>query len=118
MVNKSWVSSSNLILCFLRHLSEEEAFKTLGEALPYKDLIIGVGLDSSRRTSTVKIRTCFYRSPEKEGFLTVARAGEEGPAAYVRDAVDLLKIPSVSTTGTIHYTMKIWLRNWLRKEFR
>lgn len=87
--------SSNLILCFLRHLSEEEAFKTLKQALPYKDLIIGVGLDSSEKGHPPAIFERVFAEARKEGFLTVAHAGEEGPAAYVRDAVDLLKISRI-----------------------
>ena len=87
--------SSNLILCFLRHLSEKEAFKTLQEALPYKDLIIGVGLDSSEKGHPPsKFRNVFAEAM-KEGLLTVAHAGEEGPAEYVREAVDLLKISRI-----------------------
>lgn len=87
--------SSNLILCFLRHLSEEEAFKTLKQALPYKDLIIGVGLDSSEKGHPPAKFERVFAEAWKEGFLTVAHAGEEGPAAYVRDAVDLLKISRI-----------------------
>ena len=87
--------SSNLILCFLRHLSEEEAFKTLGEALPYKDLIIGVGLDSSEKGHPPSKFEKVFAEARKEGFLTVAHAGEEGPAAYVREAVDLLQISRI-----------------------
>ena len=87
--------SSNLILCFLRHLSEKEAFKTLTQALPYKDLIIGVGLDSSEKGHPPAKFERVFAEARKEGFLTVAHAGEEGPAAYVRDAVDLLKISRI-----------------------
>jgi len=83
--------SSGLILCFLRHLSEEEAFKTLNEALPYKHLLLGVGLDSSEKGHPPsKFRNVFAEAL-KEGLLTVAHAGEEGPAEYVREANDLLK---------------------------
>ncbi len=87
--------SSGLILCFLRHLSEEEAFKTLHEALPYKHLLLGVGLDSSEKGHPPsKFRNVFAEAL-KEGLLTVAHAGEEGPAEYVREAVDLLKISRI-----------------------
>ncbi len=87
--------SSGLILCFLRHLTEEEAFKTLYEALPYKHLLLGVGLDSSEKGHPPsKFRNVFAEAL-KEGLLTVAHAGEEGPAAYVREAVDLLKISRI-----------------------
>lgn len=87
--------SSNLILCFLRHLPEEEAFKTLLEALPYKDLIIGVGLDSSEKGHPPAKFERVFAEARNQGFLTVAHAGEEGPAAYVRGAVDLLKISRI-----------------------
>lgn len=87
--------SSGLILCFLRHLSEEEAFKTLKEALPHKHLILGVGLDSSEKGHPPAKFERVFAEARKEGFLTVAHAGEEGPAAYVRDAVDLLKISRI-----------------------
>lgn len=84
--------SSFLILCFLRHLSEEDAFKTLEQALPYKDKIIGVGLDSSEiGHPPSKFERVFARA-QQEGFRVVAHAGEEGPPAYVREALDLLKI--------------------------
>lgn len=87
--------SSGLILCFLRHLTEEEAFKTLYEALPYKHLLLGFGLDSSEKGHPPsKFRNVFAEAM-KEGLLTVAHAGEEGPAEYVREAIDLLKISRI-----------------------
>ncbi len=87
--------SSGLMLCFLRHLSEKEAFKTLHEVLPYKNLLLGVGLDSSEKGHPPsKFRNVFAEAL-KEGLLTVAHAGEEGPAEYVREAVDLLKISRI-----------------------
>jgi adenosine deaminase len=87
--------SSNLILCFLRHLPEEEALKTLKQALPYKDSIIGAGLDSSEKGHPPSKFEKVFAEARNEGFLTVAHAGEEGPAAYVRDAVDLLQISRI-----------------------
>ncbi|WP_299582757.1 adenosine deaminase [uncultured Sunxiuqinia sp.] len=84
--------SSQLIMCFLRHLDEASAFETLEEALDYKDLIVGVGLDSSEKGNPpAKFERVFAKARE-EGFLTVAHAGEEGPAANVKDALDLLKV--------------------------
>jgi len=84
--------SSKLIMCFLRHLDEASAFQTLDEALDYKDLIVAVGLDSSEKGNPPgKFERVFAKARE-EGFLTVAHAGEEGPASFVKDAVDLLKI--------------------------
>ena len=84
--------SSHLILCFLRHLSAEAAMATLEEALPWRERIIGIGLDSSEKGHPPeKFKAVFDRARE-EGFLTVAHAGEEGPAEYIRQALDLLKV--------------------------
>lgn len=84
--------SSHLIMCFLRHLSEEAAFTTLEQALPYKDQIIGVGLDSSEvGHPPAKFERVFAKAREN-GFLIVAHAGEEGPPEYVWEALDLLKV--------------------------
>jgi len=87
--------SSNLILCFLRHLSEAEAFQTLENALEFKDLIIGVGLDSSERGHPPSKFKRVFEQALKEGFKTVAHAGEEGPAEYVWEAIDLLKVSRI-----------------------
>lgn len=87
--------SSNLILCFLRHLSEEDAFRTLEQALPYKDSIIGVGLDSSENGHPPSKFKKVFEEARNEGFLTVAHAGEEGPADYVWEALDLLNISRI-----------------------
>ncbi len=84
--------TSGLIMCFLRHLSEESAFETLDRALDYKDRIIGVGLDSSERGHPPGDFQRVFEKARSEGFLLVAHAGEEGPPDYVRDALDLLKI--------------------------
>lgn len=87
--------TSHLIMCFLRHLSEEAAFKTLEQALPFKDQIIAVGLDSSEvGHPPAKFERVFAKARE-EGFLVVAHAGEEGPAEYVWEALDLLKVNRV-----------------------
>lgn len=84
--------TSHLIMCFLRHLSEEAAFETLEQALPYKDQIIGVGLDSNEvGHPPSKFERAFAKAREA-GFLVVAHAGEEGPAEYVWEALDLLKV--------------------------
>jgi adenosine deaminase len=83
--------SASLILCFLRHLSEEAAFATLEQALPYQHHFIGVGLDSSERGHPPeKFARVFARCREL-GLHVVAHAGEEGPPQYIRDALDLLK---------------------------
>ena len=84
--------SSELIMCFLRHLSEEAAFETLEQALPFKEDIIAVGLDSSEvGHPPAKFERVFAKARE-EGFLIVAHAGEEGPPEYVWEALDLLKV--------------------------
>lgn len=83
--------SSALIMCFLRHLSEAEAFATLEQALPYQHLFIGVGLDSSERGHPPeKFARVFARCREL-GLHIVAHAGEEGPPAYIWSALDVLK---------------------------
>ena len=84
--------SAQLIMCFLRHLTEEAAFETLAQALPYKDQIIAIGLDSSEvGHPPAKFERVFAKA-RAEGFLAVAHAGEEGPAEYVWEALDLLKV--------------------------
>ncbi|WP_423126307.1 adenosine deaminase [Gaoshiqia sp. Z1-71] len=84
--------SSRLMMCFLRHLDETSAFQTLEQALDYKDLIVGVGLDSSEKGNPPSKFERVFAKARDEGFLTVAHAGEEGPVEYVREAVDLLKV--------------------------
>jgi adenosine deaminase len=87
--------SSFIIMCFLRHLSEDEAFKTLKLAEPYTDQIIGVGLDSSEMGHPPeKFQRVFEKAMEM-GLKTVAHAGEEGPAEYIWQALDLLKIERI-----------------------
>ena len=87
--------SSALILCFLRHLSEEDAFATLEQALPFRDRFIGVGLDSSELGHPPeKFARVFARCSEL-GFHLVAHAGEEGPPAYVWSALDVLKVERI-----------------------
>lgn len=84
--------SSQLIMCFLRHLDEKSAMQTLEHALDHKDKIVGVGLDSSELGNPpTKFSNVFERA-QKQGFLTVAHAGEEGPADYVWEAIDLLNV--------------------------
>lgn len=84
--------SSRLIMCFLRHLSEKEAFQTLDLALEHKDKIVGIGLDSSEMGHPpLKFVRVFARA-RQEGFLTMAHAGEEGPPEYVWQALDQLQV--------------------------
>lgn len=87
--------SSALILCFLRHLSEEDAFATLEAALPYREHFIGVGLDSSEvGHPPEKFERVFARCQEL-GLHVVAHAGEEGPPEYMWQAIDLLKVQRI-----------------------
>ena len=87
--------SSQLILCFLRDLSAEQAFKALEQALPYKENLIAVGLDSAEQGNPPsKFKEVFDRA-RAEGFLTVAHAGEEGPPEYIWEAINLLDISRI-----------------------
>ncbi len=87
--------SSALILCFLRHLSEEDAFATLDAVLPYRQHFIGVGLDSSERGHPPeKFERVFARCREL-GLKVVAHAGEEGPAEYMWQAIDKLQVQRI-----------------------
>jgi adenosine deaminase len=87
--------SATLILCFLRHLSEEEAFETLEQAMPFMGHFIGVGLDSSEvGHPPEKFARVFARCREL-GLHLVAHAGEEGPPAYIWTALDLLKVERI-----------------------
>lgn len=90
-----WGMSGALIMCFLRHLSEEDAFATLEQALPYRDKFIGVGLDSSERGHPPeKFARVFARCREL-GLRLVAHAGEEGPPDYIRTALDVLHVERI-----------------------
>lgn len=84
--------SSYLIMCFLRHLSEEAAFETLSQAKPYQDKIIGIGLDSSEVGHPPSKFESVFREAKSQGYLIVAHAGEEGPPEYIWEALDLLKV--------------------------
>lgn len=84
--------SSFLIMCFLRHLSEAEAFKTLQESLPFKDKILGVGLDSSEVGHPPSKFQKVFETAAKEGYKIVAHAGEEGDSSYIWEAINLLHV--------------------------
>ncbi|MDE2399289.1 MAG: adenosine deaminase [Burkholderiales bacterium] len=87
--------SAKLILCFLRHLSEEAALEVLEQALPWREYFIGVGLDSSERGHPPeKFARVFARAREL-GLHVVAHAGEEGPPAYIESALDVLKVERI-----------------------
>ena len=87
--------SSKIIMCFLRHLDEQSAFKILDQALTHKDKIAGVGLDSSEVGYPPSKFERVFNKAMKEGFLTVAHAGEEGPPEYIWEALDLLKVKRI-----------------------
>lgn len=84
--------TSRLIMCFLRHLSEEDAFATLKEAEPWLDRLVAVGLDSSEIGNPPAKFARVFRAARERGLKLVAHAGEEGPPDYVREALDLLEI--------------------------
>ena len=92
---EKWNISSLLIMDFLRHLSEESAINTLEQALPWKDKIIAVGLDSSELGHPPSKFTRVFDQARAEGFRVVAHAGEEGPPEYIWEAIDLLKVERI-----------------------
>jgi adenosine deaminase len=87
--------SATLIMCFLRHLSEDEAIATLEEALPFRDKFIGVGLDSSERGHPPEKFARVFERCRQLGLHLVAHAGEEGPPAYIETALDLLNVERI-----------------------
>lgn len=86
-----WGISADLILCFLRHLSEDDALATLEAALPWRDHFIGVGLDSSEVGHPPSKFTRVFERARELGLHVVAHAGEEGPPEYIWQALDILK---------------------------
>jgi adenosine deaminase len=92
---KEFGITATLIMCFLRHLTEQDAFETLEQALPYRDKIIGIGLDSGEvGNPPEKFAQVFARCGQL-GFHLVAHAGEEGPPAYIWTALDVLKVERI-----------------------
>ena len=89
---KKFKLSSKLIMCFLRHLSEKSAMETLEESIPYKDKIIGVGIDSAEWGNPPSKFTRVFKRAMSLGYLPVAHAGEEGPPEYIWEAIDKLKV--------------------------
>ena len=87
--------SSFLIMCFLRHLSEAEAYETLKESLPFKAYIIGVGLDSSEVGNPPSKFQKVFETARKEGYKLVAHAGEEGECSYIWEALNLLHVERI-----------------------
>jgi len=87
--------TSRLIMCFLRHLPEEQAFEALHSACRHKEHIHAVGLDSGEVGNPPENFARVHEAAREEGFIAVAHAGEEGPAQYVTDALDILKVSRV-----------------------
>ncbi len=87
--------SSFLVMSFLRHLSEESAFETLEQALPFKDQLIAIGLDSSELGHPPEKFQRVFEKALEYGFFTLAHAGEEGPPSYIWQALELLKVSRV-----------------------
>ena len=87
--------SAGLILCFLRHLSEEAALQTLEQAKPYVQQLSGVGLDSSELGHPPEKFARVFSEARRLGLRAVAHAGEEGPPAYIRSALDVLKVERI-----------------------
>ena len=93
--HKRYGITSSLILCFLRHLSEEDAFATLEMALPYRSEFVGVGLDSGEKGNPPSKFQRVFAKAKEHGLHLVAHAGEEGPAAYIHEAIDLLHVERI-----------------------
>ncbi len=87
--------SSRLIMCYLRHLPAADALETWKTAEPYLDWIHGVGLDSSERDFPPRLFTDIFALARDSGLKTVAHAGEEGPPAYIRQALELLQVSRI-----------------------
>ena len=90
-----WNISSLLIMCFLRHLDENSAMACLKQALPYRDKIIGIGLDSSELGNPPEKFARVFEAAEWEGFRAVAHGGEEGPPEYIRQCLDVLHVSRI-----------------------
>ena len=90
-----WGLSAKLILCFLRHLSEDDALATLEAALPWREHFIGIGLDSSERGHPPEKFARVFERTRALGLHAVAHAGEEGPPAYIESALDVLKVERI-----------------------
>jgi len=112
---KKWGISTRLVMCFLRDLDSKSAMSTLEKALPYKDWIVAVGLDSAELGNPPsKFKKVFEQTLE-EGFITVAHAGEEGPAEYIWDALNLLKISRIDH-GNNSLEDKILIQELVRRK--
>lgn len=87
--------TSCIIMCFLRHLSQEDAFKTLNQALSFKSDITAVGLDSSELGNPPKKFEEVFKKAKEQGFKLVAHAGEEADVSYIYEALDVLEIQRI-----------------------
>jgi len=92
---KNFGISSLLIMSFLRHLSEKEAFLTLEQARPFRDKITAIGLDSSEKGNPPSKFVRVFEAAVEEGYIPLAHAGEEGDAEYIWEALDLLQIERI-----------------------
>ena len=92
---KEFGLSFKIIMCFLRHLSEDECFQILDKALAHKDKIYGVGLDSSEKGNPPKKFEKLFKKTSENEFITVAHAGEEGPPEYIWEALNLLNVSRI-----------------------
>jgi len=92
---KEFGLSFKIIMCFLRHLDEEVGFKILDQALPHKDKIYGVGLDSSESGNPPNKFEKLFKKAIEYDFVTVAHAGEEGPPEYMWEALNLLNVKRI-----------------------
>jgi len=92
---KEFGISSFLIMSYLRHLSEDEAFKTLKQSIPFKNHIKAIGLDSSEKGNPPSKFEKVFKASVEQGYIALAHAGEEGDADYVWEALDLLKIKRI-----------------------
>lgn len=93
--HKEWGQSASLIMCFLRHLSADSAMEVLKQAEPFRDKILTVGLDSSELGHPPEKFEAVYTEAIKQGYRSVAHAGEEGDPSYIWGALDLLKVERV-----------------------
>ena len=92
---KEFGLSFKIIMCFLRHLSEDECFQILDKALAHKDKIYGVGLDSSEKGNPPKKFEKLFKKASENEFITVAHAGEEGPPEYIWEALNLFNVSRI-----------------------
>jgi adenosine deaminase len=92
--------SSNIIMCFLRHLDEVDALRTLDTAAEFKHLIVGVGLDSSELGNPPEKFERAFELAREQGYHLVAHAGEEGPPEYIIQALNLLKVERIDHGNT------------------